>query len=96
MPAVKNHAVKTFSRALYFSMFVLVYYDTHDNIHHHHLVAVVSRGCAKASASRLQVSLSGAVLPDCVAPVFVQVVSPPLGWSPLSCFLFVWSPSHDT
>ena len=31
-----------------------------------------------------------------VAPVFVQVVSPPLGWSPLSYFLVIWSPSGDT
>ena len=40
-------------------------------------------------------------LPDRVAPVFVQVVSPPLGspplgWSPLSSFLVIWSPSGDT
>ena len=31
-----------------------------------------------------------------VAPVFVQVVSQPLGWSPLSSFLVIWSPSGDT
>ena len=35
-------------------------------------------------------------LPDGVAPVFVQVVSPPLSWSPLSSFLVIWSPSGDT
>ena len=35
-------------------------------------------------------------LPCRVAPVFVQVVSPPLGWSPLSYFLVIWSPSGDT
>ena len=34
-------------------------------------------------------------LPYRVAPVFVQVVSPPLGWSPLSSFIVVWSPSSD-
>ena len=34
-------------------------------------------------------------LPYRVAPVFVQVVSPPLGWSPLSSFLVIWSPSGD-
>ena len=34
--------------------------------------------------------------PDRVAPVFVQVVSPPLGRSPLSSFLVIWSPSGDT
>ena len=33
-------------------------------------------------------------LPYRVAPVFVQVVSSPLGWSPLS-FLVIWSPSGD-
>ena len=31
-------------------------------------------------------------LPYRVAPVFVQVVSTPLGWSPLSSFLVIWSP----
>ena len=31
-----------------------------------------------------------------VAPVFVQVVSPSLGWSPLSHFLVIWSPSGNT
>ena len=35
-------------------------------------------------------------LPYRVAPVFVEVVSPPLGWSPLSSFLVIWSPSGDT
>ena len=35
-------------------------------------------------------------LPYRVAPVFVQVVSPPLGWSPLSSFLVIWSPRRDT
>ena len=35
-------------------------------------------------------------LPYHVAPVFVQVVSPPLGWSLLSYFLVIWSPSGDT
>ena len=34
-------------------------------------------------------------LPYRVAPVFVQVVSPPLGWSPLSYFLVIWSPRGD-
>ena len=34
-------------------------------------------------------------LPYRVAPVFVQVVSPPLGWSPLSYFLVIRSPSGD-
>ena len=31
-----------------------------------------------------------------VAPVFVQIVSHPLGWSPLSSFLVIWCPSGDT
>ena len=35
-------------------------------------------------------------LPYRVAPVFVQVVSPPLGWSPLSYFIVIWSQSGDT
>ena len=35
-------------------------------------------------------------LPCRVAPVFVQVGSKPLGWSPLSFFLVIWSPSGDT
>ena len=35
-------------------------------------------------------------LPYRVAPVFVQVVSPPLGWSPLTSFPVIWSPSGDT
>ena len=35
-------------------------------------------------------------LPYRVAPVFVQVVSLPLGWSPLSSFLVIWSLSGDT
>ena len=36
------------------------------------------------------------LLPYRVVPVFVQVVSPPLGWSPLSSFLVIWTPSGDT
>ena len=52
---------------------------------------VVSRGWAKASACRLQITL-----PYRVAPVVVQVVSPPIGWSPLSSFLVIWSSSGDT
>ena len=35
------------------------------------------------------------LLPYRVAPVFVQVVSPPLGWSPLSYFLVMRFPSGD-
>ena len=31
-----------------------------------------------------------------VDPVFVQVISPSLSWSPLSSFLVIWSPSGDT
>ena len=31
-----------------------------------------------------------------VAPEFVQVISPPLGWSPLSSFLVIQSPNGDT
>ena len=59
------------------------------------LCPVVGR---RPSACRLQMTLSCAVLsplPYPVAPVFVQVVSPPLGWSPLSSFLVIWSRSGD-
>ena len=35
-------------------------------------------------------------LPYRVAPVFVQVVSPSLGRSPLPSFLVIWSPTGDT
>ena len=35
-------------------------------------------------------------LPYRVAPVFVEVVSPLLGWFPLSSFLVIWSPSGGT
>ena len=59
----------------------------------------MSLGWAKASACCLPVSLSSAVLllssAISFAPVFVQVVSPPLGWSPLSYFLVIWYPSGD-
>ena len=34
-------------------------------------------------------------LPYRVAQEFVQVVSPPFGWSPLTSFLVIWSPSGD-
>ena len=34
-------------------------------------------------------------LPYRVSPVFVQVVFPPLGWSPLSSYLVIWYPSDD-
>ena len=49
----------------------------------------MSRGWAKASACRLQVSLS------CVI-VLLQYLSRSLGWSPLSSLLVIWSPSGDT
>ena len=55
----------------------------------------MSRGWAKSSACRLQV-ISRSPLPNRVAPVCVQVVSPPLDWSPLSSFLVIWSPSGHT
>ena len=58
----------------------------------------MSCGWAKASACRLQVSLSCAVICQIVLldPVFVQVVPLPLGWSPLSYVLVIWSPSGNT
>ena len=36
------------------------------------------------------------ILTDCVSPGFVQVVSPMLGWFPLSSFHVIWSPSGVT
>ena len=69
-------------------------------IHHHphHWAAVVSRGRVKASACRPQVGLSCAVLCQIMSLLhtFVQVISPPLGWSPLSSCIVVWSPRIDT
>ena len=57
----------------------------------------MSRGWANASACRLKnYPVLCCPLPYRVAPVFVQVVSPPLGWSPLSAFPVIWSPSGDT
>ena len=57
----------------------------------------MSRGWAKASACRLKnYTVLSCPLSYRVAPVFVQVVSHPLGWSPLSSFLVIWSPSGDT
>ena len=48
----------------------------------------MSRGWAKASACRLQITLSCAVL--------CHIVSLQLGWSPLSSFLVIWYPSGNT
>ena len=58
----------------------------------------MSRGWAKASACRLQMTLSCAVLCHIVSLQYLsmQVVSPPLGWSPLSSFLVIWSPCGNT
>ena len=72
-----------------FGFFISIQDSCPYNHHHHHWAAVVSRGWTKASC-RLPVLCCP--LPDRVAPVFVQVVSPPLGWSPLSSFLVIWSP----
>ena len=67
------------------------------NYHHHHWAAVVSRGSVKASACRLQVCLYCAVLCQIVSlQYFVQLIYPLLGWSPLSSFLVIWSPSGDS
>ena len=57
----------------------------------------MSRGWAKASACRLQISLHCAVLCHIMSLQYLsKVVSPPLGWSPLSSFLVLWSPSGDS
>ena len=54
----------------------------------------MSHGWAKGMSS-LNEPVLCCPLPYRVAPVFVQVVSPSLGWSPLSSFLVIWSPSGD-
>ena len=58
----------------------------------------MSRGWAKASACRLQITLSCAFLCHIVSLQYLSRSSrsPPLGWSPLSSFLVIWSPSGDT
>ena len=53
---------------------------TNDHHHFHHHRAAVPSTSSPVLRCRL---------PDHVAPVFVQVVSPPLGWSPLSYFLVI-------
>ena len=55
------------------------------------LLFVVIAQSVSGTSFRLRCPLS-----ECVAPVFVQVVSPSLGWSPLSSFLVIWSPSGNT
>ena len=60
--------------------------------HHHHYFG--SRGVLWLSKGLGMPSPSLPVLPDHVAQV--QVVSPPLGWSPLSSVLVAWYPSDDT
>ena len=68
---------------------LIIWQFPHIIIHHHLQAAVVSHGWAKASACRLQITVLCCPLPYRVARVFVQVVSPPLGWSPLSTFLAI-------
>ena len=75
---------------------LIIWQFPHIIIHHHLQAAVVSHGWAKASARHLQITVLCCPLPYRVARVFVQVVSPPLGWSPLSTFLAIWSPTGDT
>ena len=53
---------------------------------HHHWAGVVSRCWLIESACRLQVSLTCTVLGQIVS---LQIVSPPLGWSPLSFCLVI-------
>ena len=66
---------------------------------HHHFSSLGSR-CVPWLGEGLSMSSPNdpvlyCPLPYRVAPVFVQVVSPSLGWSPLSSFLVIWSPSGD-
>ena len=58
----------------------------------------MSRGWAKASACRLQITLSCAFLCHIVSLQYLSRSSraPSLGWSPLSSFLVIWSPTGDT
>ena len=56
----------------------------------------MSRGWANASACRLQITLSRAVLCQIMSFQYLSRLSSPLGWSPLPSFLVVWSPSGDT
>ena len=67
--------------------------------HHHHHSSLGSR-CVLWLGEGLSMSSPNdpvlcCPLPYRVALVFVQVVSPPLGWSPLSFFPIIWSPSGD-
>ena len=71
-------------------------YSRHCHHRHHHWAAVVSRGWARASSCVSKSVCLVQSLPDRVAPVFVQVVSPTLGWSLLSSFLVIWAPSGNT
>ena len=70
------------------------YYCHH---HHHHYAAVVSHGWAKASACRLQVSLSCAVLCQIVSLQYLARSSLHcLAGLPCHLFLLLWCPSGDT
>ena len=62
---------------------------------HHHWAVEVSRG-SKHTAFKLACSAPSSVRSCPPPPVFVQVVSPPLGWSPLSSFIVVWYPRCGT
>ena len=68
-----------------------------DSIHHH---SSLGSRCVPWLGEGLSMSSPNdpvlcCPLPYRVAPVFVQVVSPPIGWSPLTSFLVIWSPSGD-
>ena len=75
--------------------------DAIQECHHHFISSLGSRCvpwlCEGLSMSSPNYPVLCCPLPYRVAPVFVQVVSPPLGWSPLSSFLVIilWSPSGD-
>ena len=82
--------------------FVLSGYIHHQHrwVYHHHSSSLGSRCVPWLGEGLSRSSPNDPVLccplPYHVAPVFVQVVSPPLGWSPLTYFLVIWSPSGDS
>ena len=69
----------------------------HRDIHHWAAVEcpVVARRPQHAISKLACIVLHRSSAGSCRS-VFVQVVFPPLGWSPLSSFLVMWSPSVDT
>ena len=81
------------------SCVALCLHETHLTENHHH--SSLGSFCVPWLGEGLSMSSPNdpvlcCPLPYRVTPVFVQVVSPSLGWSPLSYFLVIWSPGGDT